>query len=258
MAISAFKPFKLAGSDGIVPAVLQQRVEHLTTHLCHIFRACLARGYISKAWRQVKVTFFPKPGKANYTEAKAYRPISLSSFMLKMMEKLVDRHIRDEILGVCPLHQYQFAYQPGKSTETALHHVIEHIEEAVKNSEVSLGNFLDIEGAFDSISFDIITKAAKQHGLGDTICCWIGSMLGSRKITATLAGETLEGSVARGCPQGGVLSLLLWSLVVDELIGELNWNGYYTLGCADDIAIHIHRKFPNTVSELLQEALSMV
>jgi hypothetical protein len=52
--------------------------------------------------------------------------------MLKMIEKLVDRHIRDEILGLRPIHQYQ----PGKSTETALHHVITHIEEAVENREV--------------------------------------------------------------------------------------------------------------------------
>jgi hypothetical protein len=86
------------------------------------------------------------------------------------MEKLVDRHIRDEILGLHPLHQYQFAYQSGKSTETALHHVITHIEEAVENREVTLGAFLDIEGAFDSTSFDIITKADKWHGLGDTFC----------------------------------------------------------------------------------------
>jgi hypothetical protein len=43
--------------------------------------------------------------------------------MLKTMEKLVGRHIRDEILGLHRLHQYQFAYQAEKSTETALHHV---------------------------------------------------------------------------------------------------------------------------------------
>jgi hypothetical protein len=82
-------------------------------------------------------------------------------------------------------------------------------------------------------------------------------MLGSRKITATLAGETLEGSVARGCPQGGILSPLLWSLVVDKITAGLNGNGYYTLGYAD-IAILIHGKLPNSVFELLQEALNMV
>ena len=75
------------------------------------------------------MTFIPKPGKANYTEAKAYSPVSRSSFMLKTMEKLVDRHIRDVILGLHPLHRYQFAYQPEKSTESALHHVITHTEE---------------------------------------------------------------------------------------------------------------------------------
>jgi hypothetical protein len=70
------------------------------------------------------------------------------------------------------------------------------MEEAVENREVTFGALLDIEGASDSTSYDNITKAAKQHGHGDTICRWIDSMLGSRKITATLAGETLVGSVA--------------------------------------------------------------
>jgi hypothetical protein len=101
-AINTFKPFKSAGTDDIAPALLQQGVDHLTTHLCRILRACLARGYITTAWKQVKVTFIPKPRKAKYTEAKAYRPISLLSFMLKTMEKLVQRHIRDKILGAVP------------------------------------------------------------------------------------------------------------------------------------------------------------
>jgi len=81
--ISTFKPLKSAGTDGIVPALLQQGVDVLMTHLCHIFRAFLARGWIPKAWRQVKVMIIPGPKKANYTEAKAYRPISLLPFMLK-------------------------------------------------------------------------------------------------------------------------------------------------------------------------------
>jgi Reverse transcriptase (RNA-dependent DNA polymerase). len=45
---------------------------------------------------------------------------------------------------------------------------------------------------------------------------------------------------------------------VDDLIGGLNENECYTLGYADDITILICGKFPNTVSELLQEALTTV
>jgi hypothetical protein len=40
----------------------------------------------------------PKPGKESYREAKAYLPISLSPFFLKMMEKLVDRYARDNVM----------------------------------------------------------------------------------------------------------------------------------------------------------------
>jgi len=53
---------------------------------------------------QVKVTFITKHGKTNYTEAMAYRPISLSPFTLKTKEILVDTHITHEILGLYPLH----------------------------------------------------------------------------------------------------------------------------------------------------------
>jgi hypothetical protein len=73
-----------------------------------------------------------------------------------------------------------------------------------------------------------------------------------------LSGETLGASAARGCLQGGVLSPLLWSLVVDDLIWGINSNGYYTVGYADDIAILINGKFPHTVSEVLQTALHTV
>jgi hypothetical protein len=81
-------------------------------------------------------------------------------------------------------------------------------------------------------------------------------MLESRSIIATLSGETLEVSVTR-CPQGDVLSPMLWCLVVDGLLGELNEGGYYAIGYADDIAILINGKFPQTVSKVLQTALGL-
>jgi hypothetical protein len=57
--------------------------------------SCMAYRFIPVSWRQVRVMFITKPTKSHYTKAKAHHPISLLSFLLKMMEKLVDRHIRD-------------------------------------------------------------------------------------------------------------------------------------------------------------------
>jgi hypothetical protein len=200
---------KVAGTDEILPALLQQGEELIAPHLCRIYRACLAYGFIPTAWRQVKVTFIPKPGKLDYTDAKAYRPISLSSFLLKTMEKLVERYIRDDSLRKYPLHHNEHAYQTGKCTETALHNVVTRIENAIEHRDIALGAFLDIEGAFYRTSFDIIKQAAERHGIDPTICRWICAMLESRNIKATLSGETLGAAAVRGCPQGGVLSPLL-------------------------------------------------
>jgi squalene cyclase len=75
--------------------------------------------------------------KTNYTEAMAYHPTSPPSFLFQTVEKLVARHVRDKIFGVANLHQYQLAYQPGKSPETALHNVLTHTEEAHSTSQYS-------------------------------------------------------------------------------------------------------------------------
>jgi hypothetical protein len=95
--------------------------------------------------------------------------MSLLSLLLKTMEKLVDRHIRDGVLKIHPLHRNQHAYQTGKSTETALHNVVTPSEYAVKHKDIALGAFLDIEEAFDITSFDIIKQAAERHGIEPAI-----------------------------------------------------------------------------------------
>jgi hypothetical protein len=100
-AIYMFKTFKSAGADENVPALLQQGTEHLAAYLCHIFRACLALAYIPTAWRQVKVMFIPKPGKANYTKAKACHPISLLSIMLKMIDEMYLLYLYPSTWDIC-------------------------------------------------------------------------------------------------------------------------------------------------------------
>jgi hypothetical protein len=159
----------------------------------------MAYGFIPTAWRQVKVTFIPKPGKLDYTEDKGYCPISLSSFLLKTIEKLVDKHIRDGALKEYHLHRNQHTYQIGKSTETALHNVVTHIENAIEHKDIALWSIPKIGGTFNSTSFDTIQQAAERHGIEPAACRWICAMLESRNISGTLSGEILGVTVAGGC-----------------------------------------------------------
>jgi hypothetical protein len=64
--------------------------------------------------------------------------------------------------------------------------------------------------------------------------------------------------LARGFPQGGVLSPLLWDLVADDLLVTFNNQGYYTQGYANDIVILILGKHANTLSELMQMTVEIV
>jgi hypothetical protein len=95
--------------DGIFPALLQEGRRILVPNLVKIFRACLVTSYASAIWRQI-IMFIPKPGRDSYSGSWDFRPISITSFLLKTMERLVDRFLRDGILAFMPLHPNQHAY----------------------------------------------------------------------------------------------------------------------------------------------------
>jgi hypothetical protein len=155
--------------DGIMTIMLQQGFELLAGKILMLLRASLALGYIPMSWWHTRVVFIPKPGKP-MTQTKSLRPISLMSFILKTLEKLLDRHIRGGVLVEKPLHQNQFAYTAGMSMETALFQVVHRLEKCLEHKEIALGAFLEIEGAFDNTSFKTIITAAKERGLEKTCC----------------------------------------------------------------------------------------
>lgn len=257
-AIDSFDRFKSPGADGIFPALLQEGGEDLVRHLACTFRACLALRYVPKAWREVTIVFIPKPGKTSYDQAKSFRPISLTSFLLKTLERLVDRHIRDGALACMPVQQSQHAYQTGKSVETALHDLVGEIEGALTRKEATLCVFLDVEGAFDNTSFDAICDAARGFQVHDTIINWIHCMLKTRTVTASLNGTDVRARVGRGCPQGGVTSPLLWLMVVDGLLAGIERLGVKVIGFADDVCIAVSGNHPNYMTSKMQKALDFV
>jgi len=145
------------------------------------------------------------------------------------------------------------------STETALFQVVHRLENSLNHKEIALGAFLDIEGAFNNSSFNAIITAAREHGLEETCCRWVRSMLESRIVHTSIMGSSLTAKVVGGCPQGGVSSPpLLWNLVVDRFSTVTNDLGFSIFGYADDIVIIVQGKFAHTVREIMQEALNVV
>jgi len=100
--------------------------------------------------------------------------------------------------------------------------------------------------------------ALVRHKIGYTIVRWIRATQEGRLAAAALNGSTMRDVVSRGCPQGGVLSPLLWCLFVDDLIARLNGGSIHTQGYTDDIRLLVVGKFPNTISGLMQRAHNTV
>jgi hypothetical protein len=74
--------------------------------------------------------------------------------------------------------------------ETALHHLVVHVEKALDQQETTLGVFLDIEGAFNNSCSDTICNAFVRHGGDYTILRWIRATLDSRVVATTLDSLT--------------------------------------------------------------------
>ncbi|KAL6419171.1 hypothetical protein ACFW04_014048 [Cataglyphis niger] len=148
-AVKIFKSFKSAGPDRIFPALLQEEFVQISGPLMQILRAC---------WREWYS--YPKSVNTCCTSVKDFKPISLTSFLLKTLEKLIEIYLRNIVLGQRPLHGNQHAYKMDFFTETALHSLVSQIERDHMEGGYAVGTFLDIKDAFNNIFHEMVCKEA--------------------------------------------------------------------------------------------------
>jgi len=139
------------------------------------------------------MVFILKPDKDRYNLAKSFRPINLSSFLLKTFERMIDYFIRETckqtlFIGI-------ISYQAGKSCELA-NELSLKIEKILRDKEVELRVFMDIEGAFDNTSFKSIKTVAEDHAVDSTMCSWIDGMLCSRLVVFSIGNSIISRRVA--------------------------------------------------------------
>ena len=137
------------------------------------------------------MVFILKAGKNGYTSPKNFRPISLTSFLLKTVERLVDRYIRDKVLLRRPLHKDQHVFRADHSTETALSRAVCLIEGQLEQKGFASGTFMDIEGAFNYTSGKVIRAAMITRSMPTAVLDWISHMLGYRNLTTNKGNTTL-------------------------------------------------------------------
>ena len=256
IAIKSFGKFKSEGPDGWKPIVLQNLDEGSLTRLTFIFQACYCLGYVPRLWRASKAIFIPKSGKKDYSEARSFRPISLSNFTQKVMERVVCWELEDGPLKDNPLSPNQHAFRKGHSTDTALGMVTNFIESNILRDKYVLGVFLDIEGAFDNLSIRGVVESMKTRGFPKEMINWYTYYLKNRTVTVELARATKTRHLTRGTPQGGVLSPLAWNVNFEGLLDILKDKPAIGVGYADDGMVMVSGIDPDTLISIMQPYLN--
>lgn len=253
-AVNSFDPYKSSGPDDITPVMLQMALGEILETLVEIFSNCLRLGHVPERWREVRVVFIPKSGKPSNTKPKDFRPISLSSFLQKTLERLLDQYVKEdtEMRKLCIA---QHAYLKGRSVESALHEVVGTVERSLKEKEYTLGAFLDIEGAFNNVKTESIREALEDHKVDEIISSWLIGMLESRQISSEVGEIKTKKRTTRGTPQGGVISPLLWLMVISRILRKLRNKGVRIVAYADDVAVLVTGKDLQTISDLMKAYL---
>ncbi|CDQ63293.1 unnamed protein product [Oncorhynchus mykiss] len=110
-----------------------------------IFNQSLSQSAVPTCFKRATIVPVPKKAKLN-----DYRPVALTSIIMKCFERLVKDHITSTLPDI--LDPLQFAYRPNRSTDdaisTTLHTALTHLDK--RNTYVRM-LFIDYSSAFNTI-----------------------------------------------------------------------------------------------------------
>ena len=168
-------------------------------------------------WKEAKLIFIPKPGKPSYNIPKAWRPISLTNYPVKALEKMCVWYT-DTKIQQYPLHVNQHGFRTDRSTTTAISAVANYIEQNIYYGKHVLATFLDIQAAFDTIDPGHIRNALLEKNINNDMVNWYYEYITHRNIITTINDTTVKQTKGMGFPQGGVCSAKFWTIAFNEAI----------------------------------------
>ena len=181
-----------------------------------------------------------------------YRPIAVTSIIGRLFEKCIKVGLECflDVNGV--LSGSQYGFRAGLSAENAMVHVTEYVMQNFSDKLRTVGIFIDLARAFDTVDHSILLRKLENIGIRGIAYNLFESYLKNRvqkvKINGNLSKET---KVKLGVPQGTVLGPILFSLYINDLFSLLPIDDSVCVCYADDTAILVRGK---TRQEVLHRA----
>ena len=237
-------PNKAPGPDGIPNLTLQRAlaIPVFLGHLTNLFNTCLKLGYCPEHFRKSITVVLRKPGKPDYANPKAYRPIALLNTIGKALEAVIATRISYMVEAYSLLPHTHVGGRKGRSCEHAIHLLLERVHASWRTGAlVSTLLTLDVSGAFDNAAHKRLVHNLRKRRVPISAVNWIASFLRHRITDILLIeGATGQFTTDTGIPQGSPLSPILYLFYNADLIDQIH-EAYpgraLVTGYIDDICI---------------------
>ena len=204
------------GMDGIIPLILKECCESLARPMYLLWRKSLDLGVVPTKCKISLITPVYKKGARD--DAANYRPISLSSHIVKVFERVVKAKIVEHLENNALLNDFQYGFRQGRN---CLMQLLDHYEFLL--NELSQGNqvdvvYLDYCKAFDRVDHGILLRKLQSLGVVGQVYEWVKSFLTDRYQIVINDGQLSDKRlVSSGVPQGTVLGPLLYLIMVNDM-----------------------------------------
>ena len=234
--IAKAQPKTAPGTDDITNHLLQVATETLAPVLTDLFNGCLFSGYCPLHFRESKTVALRKPGKDDYSDPRAYRPITLLNTLGKALEAIVATRLSyaAEIHELLP--SSHFGGRKGQSTETAIHAFLEVTYAAWEQGKTVSMLLMDVAQAYPNVSHLRLIHNLRRRRISAIYTKWILSFLEHRSTTLIVSAYTRpRDTVNTGIPQGSPLSPILYLFYNADLVESLDTGPTRCFGYIDDV-----------------------
>ncbi|KAL0830419.1 hypothetical protein ABMA28_002596 [Loxostege sticticalis] len=210
---------KSPGHDGLSVEHLRHAGVHLPRVLAMFFTLCLSHSYLPHNLMKTIVVPIVKNRTGDVSDKGNYRPISLATTIAKVLDGLLDSCLQSHL----KIHDAQFGFRPGLSTESAIASVKHAVRYYTDRRTPVYACFLDLSKAFDLVSYDVLWRKLGDRGVPVGVLNIFKHWYANQTNFVRWADSLSEAYVLEcGVRQGGLTSPKLFNLYVDDLIVELS------------------------------------